>query len=81
MNWRIALALACCACTSDEEKAQQRSERRSSRDSVMSGDVVQSAKTPTSVGRIIYEPPPVLSYDSLRVKRPDLLRAADRRRP
>ena len=81
MNWRIILLLACCACTSDEERAQQRSARRSSRDSVMSGEVVQSAKTPTSVGRIIYEPPAALSYDSLRLKRPDLVRAADRRRP
>jgi hypothetical protein len=47
----------------------------------MSAEVVTALQSPGAVGRLIYERPADLSYDSLRVKRPDLARAADRRKP
>jgi hypothetical protein len=45
---------------------------------LLTTEVVQALVTPTSAGRLIYERPADLSYDSLLVKRPDLVRTADR---
>lgn len=82
MIWRVMLPLVALACTrSDADRARQAAERRLARDSLLSAEVVQTLQTPTSTGRLIYERPTDLSYDSLRVKRPDLLRAADRQKP
>jgi hypothetical protein len=44
----------------------------------MSADVVKALQPPAAAGRLIYERPADLSYDSLRVKRPDLVPTADR---
>jgi hypothetical protein len=41
---------------------------------------VKALQPPASVGRLIYEPPADLSYDSLLVKRPELVSPSDRRR-
>jgi hypothetical protein len=77
---RVILAmLVTIACTaSDSERARAAAEHRQTRDSVLGMEVVQSLKTLTSTGRLIYERPVDLSYDSLRVKRPDLMLTADR---
>lgn len=77
LSFIVAAAVACSA--SEPERARQADERRQARDSVLTSDVVQALQTPTSPGRLIYDRPTDLSYDSLRLKRPDLVRAADRR--
>jgi hypothetical protein len=71
----IVVAMACTA--SDSERTRQAAERRQAGDSVLTMQVVQSLMTPASPARLIYERPADLSYDSLRVKRPDLVSAAD----
>jgi hypothetical protein len=74
MTWRVVIILLVVACSTNQaERSQQIAERRQTRDAVLLAPVVESAKTPTSVGRLIYERPADLSYDSMRVKRPDLL--------
>ena len=78
MSRALLLLLVAVACTSSEERARQDAEFRQARDSLLSAEVVQSLVTPTSAGRLIYDPPEDLSYDSLRLKRPDLQRATDR---
>ena len=81
MRWRLVLLICAPACAASEsERATQRAERRQAREAVMAGEVVQSSRTPTTAGRLIYEPPADLSYDSLLVKRPDLVRADESRR-
>jgi hypothetical protein len=74
----IVVVVACT--TSEEERAHQAAARQAIRDSLLTAEVVQALVTPTSAGRLIYERPADLSYDSLRVMRPDLLRATDRRK-
>jgi hypothetical protein len=69
------------ACSSREERTRQAAEFRQARDSLLSADVVKALQPPASVGRLIYETPADLSYDSLLVKRPELARPSDRRRP
>ena len=73
----IVVVMACAASAS--ERASQAAEARQSRDSLLTMDVVRSLKTPISAGRLIYERPADLSYDSMRAKRPDLVSAAERR--
>jgi hypothetical protein len=73
-----ALALA---CSSKEERARQAADFRQARDSLLSAEVVKSLQSPASPGRLIYDRPVDLSYDSLLVKRPELGRASDRRSP
>jgi hypothetical protein len=80
MTWRLALVLAAAACTSESERVRQAAEHRQTRDSVLTTEVVQALKSPTSTGRLIYERPADLSFDSLRLKRPDLVPVADRRK-
>lgn len=81
MTRRLFLVVFVVACSASEsERARQAAERREARDSVFTTDVVQALVSPTSAGRLIYERPIDLSYDSLRVKRPDLVPAADRPR-
>jgi hypothetical protein len=76
---RGLLMLVTVACTaSDSERAHQLAQRQPSHDSLLTAEVVQTLLTPISQGRLIYERPADLSYDSLRVKRPDLVRIADR---
>jgi hypothetical protein len=77
-KWLVVVAIACTG--SESERARQAAERREARDSLLTTEVVESLKTPTSAGRLIYERPADLSYDSLRLKRPDLVLAADRRK-
>lgn len=77
----LIVVIACTACTASDERARQAAEMRQSRDSVLTTEVVQSLKNPTTTGRLIYERPVDLSYDSLKLKRPDLVRAADRPKP
>jgi len=73
------IVVAAVACSrSEPERARQAAERRQTRDSVLTSEVVQALQTPASPGRLIYDRPTDLSYDSLRLKRPDLVRAADR---
>lgn len=69
------------ACTTGEDRSRQTAQLRQSRDSLLTKEVVQSLKSPTSTGRLIYEPSLDLSYDSLKTKRPDLVPATDRRKP
>ena len=78
---RLLVLLVVMACATSEERSRQAAQLRQSRDSLLTTEVVQSSKSPTSTGRLIYERPTDLSYDSLLVKRPDLTRAADRRKP
>lgn len=66
------------ACSSREERARQAAEFRQARDSLLSAEVVKALQPSASVGRLIYERPADLSYDSLVVKRPELARASDR---
>ena len=75
MKWCVALLLIVAACSpSDSERARH----RQARDCLLSGEVVMALVTHSSTGRLIYERPADLSYDSLRVKRPELMRATDR---
>lgn len=80
MNRLLLFFLIASACSSREERSRQAAEFRQARDSLLSAEVVRALKPPAAVGRLIYERPADLSYDSLRVKRPDLVRAADRPR-
>ena len=73
----IVVAAAC----SGEERTRQAVEFRQARDSLLSAEVVKALRPPASVGRLIYERPADLSYDSLLVKRPELARASDRPKP
>lgn len=66
MKWCFAFLAVAAACSpSESERARQ----RQARDSLLTTEVVKALVTPTSTGRLIYEPPVDLSYDSLRVKR------------
>jgi hypothetical protein len=76
VKWCVAL-LVLAACRPNESEVAR---HRQARDSLLTTEVVKALVTPTSTGRLIYEPPVDLSYDSLRLKRPDLVRAADRRK-
>jgi hypothetical protein len=67
------------ACTASEsERALQAAALKQARDTLLTEEVVQALMTPTSAGRLIYDHPAPLSYDSLRLTRPDLLLTADR---
>lgn len=73
MNRCVIVLLAFAACTrSPPDRERLETERRQARDAVFGSEVVESAKTPTVAGRLIYEPAADLSYDSARTKRPDL---------
>ena len=75
----LFILLVVVACTTSEEKrARQAAERMATRDTLLATEVVKALQTPVSSGRLIYDRPTDLSYDSLRVKRPDLVPAADR---
>ena len=76
----IVMLLAVACTTSESERARHVLERSQSRDSLRTTEVVQSLMTSTSPGRLIYERPANLSYDSLPLKRPDLVLTADRRK-
>ena len=80
MTWRIALVFAAVACVSESDRTRQAAEHREARDSLLTTEVVQALTTPKSTGRLIYERPVDLSYDSLKVKRPELRLQTDRRR-
>ena len=81
MNRLLVFILVAAGCSSSEERARQAEEFKQGRDSLLSADVVKALQPPASVGRLIYERPADLSYDSLLVKRPELARASDRRKP
>ena len=78
MRRLVLVILIAPACSSREERARQAAEFRQARDSLLSTEVVKALQPPASVGRLIYERPTDLSYDSLLVKRPELARASDR---
>ena len=79
MKRMLLLIAVVAACSSREERARQAAEFRQARDSLLSAEVVKALQPPASVGRLIYEPPADLSYDTLLVKRPELARVTDRR--
>lgn len=81
MNRLLVFILVVTACSSSEERARQAEEFKQGRDSLLSAEVVKALQPPATVGRLIYERPADLSYDSLLVKRPELARASDRRKP
>jgi len=66
MKWWVALLAVVTACS---PSASERPRHRQARDSLLTAEVVRVLVTPTSTGRLIYEPPVDLSYDSLRVRR------------
>ena len=72
----LLIIVAATACKSSEERSRQAAELRQDRESLLTADVVKALQPPAPVGRLIYDRPFDLSYDSLRVKRPDLVRAA-----
>ena len=74
----LVFVLIVAGCTNASERSRAAADWRANRDSVMSGEVVEALRSSASPGRIIYDPPPNLSYDSMRTTRPDLLSAADR---
>jgi hypothetical protein len=78
---RIAfLLIVATACTpSESERARQAAERRKGFDSRLVTEVVKGLATPAVPGRLLYDRPTDLSYDSLKVKRPDLVRAGKQR--
>lgn len=78
MRRLVMLLLVAVACASKEERAREIAGARAARDSVRATEIVQSMQAPAAVGRLIYDPPTDLSYDSLRVKRPELLSLRDR---
>ena len=78
MSRALMLALLALGCSSKEERARQAADFRQARESLLSAEVVKSLLPPAAVGRLIYERPADLSYDSLRLKRPELLSARDR---
>jgi len=63
MKWCVALLLLFAACTPSET---ERARHRQARDSLLTTDVVKELSSPTSTGRLIYDPPVNLSRDSLR---------------
>ena len=75
---RLYVIVVVLACSSGDSEGTA-TEHRQSQDSLLATEVVQALVTPASAGRLIYERPADLSYDSLRLKRPDLVRSADRR--
>ena len=81
MSRLLLFLLIATACSFGEERARQAAEFRQARDSLLSAEVVKALQPPASVGRLIYERPADLSYDSLVVKRPELARHSDRRIP
>ena len=66
MKWCFAFLVVAAACS---PSVSERARQRQARDSLLTTEVVKALVTPTSTGRLIYEPPVDLSYDSLRVKR------------
>ena len=66
MKWCVALLLLLAACTPSET---ERARHRQARDSLLTTEVVKELLTPTSTGRLIYDPPVNLSHDSLRTPR------------
>lgn len=72
------LFLFLVACSSKAERTRQAAEFRQGRDTLLSAEVVKALQPPAPVGRLIYDRPTDLSYDSLLVKRPELARSADR---
>jgi hypothetical protein len=68
----LLIAVALAACTSKAERARRVTAFRQSRDSLLATDVVKALQPPAAIGRLIYEPPANLSYDSLLAKRPEL---------
>lgn len=79
MRRGLALLVLAAACaTSESERTRQASDRQAARESMRAAEVVQALVTSTSAGRLIYDRPADLSYDSLQMKRPDLVRAVDR---
>lgn len=81
MKRSFVLLVALGACTSKSDHAREAVEFKQSRDSLLTTEVVRALQPAGSVGRVIYDHPAALSYDSLRVKRPDLLRYSDRPKP
>lgn len=79
MKRMLLLITMAVACSSREDRDRQAVAFRQARDSLLSAEVVKALQPPAFVGRLIYERPPDLSYDSLLVKRPELARATDRR--
>ena len=79
MNRVLLLVLAAAACSSADERARQAAEFRAAREAIRSTEVVKALESPASTGRLIYERPADLSYDSLLVKRPDLARPSNSR--
>lgn len=75
MTWRLLAVVFVAACG---DRTREAAEARQSRDSVLSGEVIKALAAPYAPGRLIYDVPVVLSYDSLLVKRPDLAAARDR---
>lgn len=75
---RVILFILTAAACSREDSTREAAEFRQARDSLLSAEVVKSLQPPASVGRLIYERPADLSYDSLLVKRPELARVSDR---
>ena len=65
MKWCVALLVIVACSPSESERARH----RQARDSLLTAEVVKALITPTSTGRLIYEPPADLSKDSLRVRR------------
>ena len=80
MSRALLFIIVAAACSGDA-RTRQAAEFRQGRDSLRSTDVVKALQPPATVGRLIYERPADLSYDSLLVKRPELARASDRRKP
>jgi hypothetical protein len=79
---RVLLLIAIAvACSSPADRDRQAAAFRQARDSLLMAEVVRALQPPASVGRLIYERPADLSYDSLLVNRPELARASDRRIP
>lgn len=72
MRGALLLAVALVGCTSKAERVREIEAVRQSRDSLLTADVVKSLQPPAAIGRLIYERPADLSYDSLLVTRPDL---------
>lgn len=80
MIWRTLLLAVVVACANESERARQVGDYRLRRDSLLTAEVVQALLPQTTTNRLIYAPPTDLSYDSLRVKRPDLVLTEDRPR-
>ena len=80
MSRALLFIVVVVACSSDD-RARQAAEFRQARDSLLSAEVVKALQPPASVGRLVYERPADLSYDSLLVKRPELARVSDRPKP